>query len=86
MCKEGDRTSDKPLLTKVAIHGVRVDVSDATINRFLHGSAFVPRATSPTFYAGLKHQENQCKWLTTLIANGELKWLNNWQKRLLTRL
>ena len=42
MCKVGDRTSDKPLLTKVPVRGVRVDISDAIINRFLHGLAFVP--------------------------------------------
>ncbi|PHT30798.1 hypothetical protein CQW23_29609 [Capsicum baccatum] len=39
-------------------------------------------ATSTTFYARLKHRENQQNCLALLIADGEPKWLTNPSKRI----
>lgn len=58
MCKEGQKLSDQPLLDKVPVWGVMVDISATTINRFLPGLNFTPQSTSPTFYTWLKHREN----------------------------
>ncbi|PHU03334.1 hypothetical protein BC332_28585 [Capsicum chinense] len=82
ICREGEKAAGQPLLDKVPIRGVMVDVFEATINRFLHGPNFTPRATSPTFYAQLKHRENQRSWLATLIADGEPKWLINLSEKI----
>lgn len=42
MCKNGETTADQPLLTRVPVRGVNIDISDTTINRFLHGPNFIP--------------------------------------------
>lgn len=81
ICKEGEKSADQPLLDKVLVRGIMVDVSEATINRFLHGPNFTPQATSPNFYAWLKHQENQRTWLAILLANRGPEWLTNPGKR-----
>lgn len=82
MCREGEKAADQPLLDKVPVRGVIVDISEATINRFLHGPNFTPQSTSSTLYARLKHRENQRNWLATLIADGEPEWLTNPSERI----
>lgn len=71
MCKEGQKAADQPLLDKVPVRGVMVDVSKATISMFLHGPNFTPQTSSPTFYTRLKHPKNQQTWLATLIVDEE---------------
>ncbi|PHU09373.1 hypothetical protein BC332_21233 [Capsicum chinense] len=82
MCKEGEKSMDQPLLDKVPVRGMIVDLLETTINRFLRGPEFTPQATSPKFYARLKHRANQWSWLTTLITEGKLEWLNNLNERI----
>ncbi|PHT53298.1 hypothetical protein CQW23_07760 [Capsicum baccatum] len=82
MCKEWKKAADQSLLDKVPVWGVMMDISKATINSFLHGPNFTPQATSPNFYARLKHRKNQQTWLATLIADGEPEWLTNPSKRI----
>ncbi|PHU07576.1 hypothetical protein BC332_24065 [Capsicum chinense] len=82
MCREGEKIAHQPLLDKVSVWGVMVDVSEETINRFLHGLNFTPQATSTTFYARLKHRKNQQNCLAILIADGESEWLTNLSKRI----
>ncbi|PHT38690.1 hypothetical protein CQW23_22263 [Capsicum baccatum] len=76
MCKSGETTSDQPLLTRVLVRGVNIDISNTTINSFLHGSNFTSQVTNPVFYHHLKSKENQHPWLATLIAEGDPLWLN----------
>ena len=59
-----------------------VDLLETIINRFLHGPGVTPQETSPTFYARLKHHENQWCWLATLIAEEKLEWLTNPNERI----
>ncbi|KAF3655081.1 hypothetical protein FXO38_14849 [Capsicum annuum] len=54
----------------------------STINKFLYCPNFTARSTSPTFYAWLKHRENQRSWLAILIIDGELEWLTNPSERI----
>ena len=75
MCKSGETTADQPLLTRVPVRGVNVDISDTTINRFLHGPNFNPQDTNPAFYHRLKSKDDQRPWLATLIAEGDPLWL-----------
>ncbi|PHT89784.1 hypothetical protein T459_04897 [Capsicum annuum] len=82
MCREGEKAADQPLLDKVLVQGVMVDISEATINRFLYGPNFTPQATLPTFYVQLNHRENQQNWLDTLIADEQPKWLINSGERI----
>ncbi|KAF3657465.1 hypothetical protein FXO37_14926 [Capsicum annuum] len=82
MCREGENAADQPLLDKVLVQGVMVDISEATINRFLYGPNFTPQATLPTFYVQLNHRENQQNWLDTLIADEQPKWLINSDERI----
>lgn len=74
---EGERSVDKSLLDKGMVWGIMVDVFETIINRFLPGPNYTPHANSPTFYARLKHQENQRNCLATLIVDGEPEWLTN---------
>jgi len=77
MCKEEERSTGQPLLDRVPVWGVMVDLSEATINRFLHGLEFTSQATLPILYARLKYNANQWSWLATLIAKGKPEWLTN---------
>lgn len=82
ICKEEEKSAYQPLLDRVPVQGVMVDLSKTTINKFLHGPEFTPQATSPTFYARLKHHANQQSWLATLIAEEKPEWLTNPNERI----
>ncbi|PHT36251.1 hypothetical protein CQW23_23951 [Capsicum baccatum] len=82
MCKEGKKSADQPLLDRLPVRGVMVDFLETTINRFLYGLGFTPQVTLSTFYARLKHHENQRSWLATLIAEGKPEWLTNPNERI----
>lgn len=82
MCKKGEKAADMPNLNKISIRGVMVDLSDSTINRFLHGPNFTPQATSPEFYYRMQERAKQRPWLAKIIVEGEPEWLKNTSARI----
>lgn len=77
MCKKGEKAADKPNMNQIPVRSVMVDLSDRTINWFLHGPNFIPPVTSQKFYHRMTDRANQRTWLAQVIADGELEWLHN---------
>ncbi|PHT40486.1 hypothetical protein CQW23_19340 [Capsicum baccatum] len=82
MCNSGETTEDQPLLTRVRVRGVNVDIFYMTINRFIQEPNFNPQDTNPAFYHRLKSKDDQRPWFATLIAEGDLLWLTRPSKRI----
>lgn len=71
MCKPCDKVADHPLLVRVWVRGVSIDISTRAINRFLHGPDFMPRDTTLSFYAQIKNKDKPLAWLANIITDGE---------------
>lgn len=49
MYLKGEKDADKPNMNQIPVMGVMVDLSDYTINQFLHGPNFIHLVTSQEF-------------------------------------
>ncbi|MCD7447370.1 hypothetical protein HAX54_027847 [Datura stramonium] len=59
----GQKASEMPILTKVQLCGVTVDISTTTINRMVYGPEFAPLVKTMEFDYRMRERHNQHPWL-----------------------
>ncbi|MCE2055496.1 hypothetical protein HAX54_042738 [Datura stramonium] len=82
MCKKGQKASEIPILTRVQIHGVPVDISANTINMMLYGQEFTPRARTIKFDYKMRERHSQRPWFSQVLTDGQPSWIASSKKRI----